>query len=211
MNILVAGIPRSGSLRIFNIVRLGLEQLYSRNEINFGYENKFFDMPSKKHQLLKIHSCSDNWRDWADIVFTTKRDLRDILASSIDFGMIDKRFLSEERINLFLSDIVEKYKYWKQYTDLEVIYENYDENKMQILTRIFEICKLKVDISQVLEKIDFIANNRADKSLVGEYISKKHISDRNNDTYKNRLDEESLSVVEQYFLDWLKLNGYAAR
>ena len=208
MNILVAGIPRSGSLRIFNIVRVGLEQLFPKHEINFGYENNFVEKSEKKFNILKVHSCDDGLRDWADVIFTTKRDLRDILASSIDFGMLDIRFLSEEKINIFLNDIVEKYNYWRQNSDLEVIFESFEENKRQVITRIFEICKLRVDVDEVLRRIDYIAENRNNKALVGEYISKKHISNKADSTYRDRLDSETLQVVQDAFADWLKMNGY---
>lgn len=209
MNILIAGIPRSGSLRLFNIVRLGLEQLFPKNEINYGYEDKH-SLEAKRFNILKVHSCSDKWVDWADVVFTTKRDLRDILASSLDFGMLDKRFLSEERIGIFLRDIIEKYDFWKQHSDLEVVYENYGESKKQVITRIFDILKLKVDVEEILKKLDFLTRNKGSKELVGEYITKTHISENSGLSYKERLDEESLLVVNEVFGEWIKMNGYQA-
>jgi len=208
MNILVAGIPRSGSTRLYNIIRLILLQKFSFESLHCGWHDKFDLQKAGVHNIIKLHYFDQKWCDWADVIFTTKRDLRDILASSIDFGMLDIRFLSEEKINIFLNDIVEKYNYWKQNSDLEVIFENFEENKRQVITRIFEICKLRVDVDEVLRRIDYIAENRNNKALVGEYISKKHISNKADSTYRDRLDSETLQVVQDAFADWLKMNGY---
>ena len=208
MNILVAGIPRSGSTRLYNIIRLILLQKFSFESLHCGWHDKFDLQKAGVHNIIKLHYFDQKWCDWADVIFTTKRDLRDILASSIDFGMLDIRFLSEEKINIFLNDIVEKYNYWKQNSDLEVIFESFEENKRQVITRIFEICKLRVDVDEVLRRIDYIAENRNNKALVGEYISKKHISNKADSTYRDRLDSETLQVVQDAFADWLKMNGY---
>lgn len=211
MNILIAGIPRSGSLRLFNMVRVGLEQLFPKSEINFGYEEKFVDDPDKHFNILKVHNYSDEKKDWADVIFTTKRDLRDILASSIDFKLLNMKFLSEEAIKNFLGDVISKYDAWKQYTDLEVEYESFDENKKQVVQRVFNLLKLRVDVEEVLERLEFIKQNQGVKGKAAEYISPNHVSKKTNLSYDKRLDEETLETVQENFGDWLKFNGYVSR
>jgi hypothetical protein len=176
MNILVAGIPRSGSLRLFNILRLGLQQVYPKDQIHFGYEKKFVPNPNKQVNLNKMHDCLDDKRDWADFVFTTRRDLRYILASGMDFGML-KRNLSEYEIVDFLNDVVEKHTYWSVSTDFEIPYEKFEDNKKEFISNIFSILGLMIDVDQILMDMDALKQRYVNRDRHLEYFSPRHISD----------------------------------
>lgn len=207
MNILVAGIPRSGSLRLFNILRIGLQQVYSKDQIHHGYEKKFIPNYNKQVNLNKMHDCLDSKRDWADFVFTTRRDLRYILASGIDFGML-KKHLSEQEIVEFLTDVTTKHSYWKQSTDFEIPYENFEENKREFINNVFSVLNIVVDVDKILIGMAEINQKYLDKNGHLEYFSPKHISKNSHLHFSDRLDQEQVVVIEKHFKNWLISHGY---
>ena len=154
MKILVAGMHKSGSTALFNIIRLCFKDVYSSWCDYYNEKNE-----SKIH-LVKTHSYSKELMEWADIIFTTKRDMKDSTASI-------KRFLMAEKIpynfDKYLKLNTEYYEDWKEYSDYEFVYEQYIEDPIKIINEIALMLNVSIDAELIYSMLGELIS---DKSLV---------------------------------------------
>lgn len=192
MNILVAGMHKSGSTALFNIIRFCFEDVYSSW---CGYYN---EKNEAKTHLLKTHAYSKELRDWADIIFTTKRDMKDSISSA-------KRFLTTENIpydfNEYLKLNTKYYNDWKEYSDYEFVYERYIEDPIKIITEISSVLGVSIDAEKVYSMLMELIS---DKSLIfGDYTN--HIITSKNlvgkmivGGYADYLTKEEIEAIDSY-------------
>lgn len=204
MNIICAGIPRSGSTRLYSILRLGLEQNFPLNEISSQWEAAF--KVGDHHNLLKIHNFSKKWLDWSDFVFTTKRDLRYIAASAIDL-MPAGTYKTPESLVQMCKDILIMYDSWNEHSDYELVYEDFYKNETKIVDDIFKVLNLKVDIEKLLFELKEIKNSNLNFDHT-TLMHKNHISKNTGLHYTKRLSKEQYEIIEKEFKDWLICNKY---
>lgn len=204
MNILIAGMGRSGSTVIFNIVK---ELLYSKyDDIYFSHEFDFNEKLCKDINLLKTHS--KDYGNWPDIIITTRRDLRDVLSS---FKQFHKSYTSG-KINEWVTLFMNWHQQWVDKTDYEVIYEKYIRDKSTIIKDISNIIGI-TDYSEIdiIEKIDNLKNvknikGKFDKSTL---IHPNHITNKGKiGSYKTTLTDNEIKVVNEIAGEWLKKYGY---
>lgn len=204
MNIICAGIPRSGSTRLYNILRLGLEQNFPLEEINAQWINSF--VPGDHHNILKIHDFKKRWLDWGDFIFTTRRDLRYIAASAVDL-MPRGTYKTTGCILQMCKEILDMYEAWDEHTDYELVYEDFHNNKEKVVRTIFGILGLSVDINKLLHDLEMIRNSEKDfnKTTLMHF---KHISENTNKHYSKRLTQEQYEAINLTYRDWLDSKDY---
>lgn len=204
MNIVVAGIPRSGSTRLYNIVRLGFLQQYSPDLVNSEWVTNF--KPSDNQNILKIHQFSEKWLSWSDYVFTCKRDLRYIAASAIDLMPVNTYRTTDDIVKM-CREILEMYEAWSSHADYELVYEDFSENSESVVSRIFGVLGMNIDIGKLVADLNEIGNSRErfDRRTL---MHPNHISGQTKKHYSERLTREQTSVIESVFGSWLVENGY---
>ena len=77
MNVLIAGMPRTASTAIFNIVRF----IFEEKEMEYYSCLKYDKSKEKENNVLKIHQYSPKFEKWFDIIILPIRDIRDVVCS----------------------------------------------------------------------------------------------------------------------------------
>jgi hypothetical protein len=207
MNILIAGLGRSGSTVLFNIVKELL--LYKYDDIYAVHERSYKKFHEKEINILKEHGSKH--KEWADIILTTRRDMRDILSSFKQFHSSYDDTPTSNWVELFIqwhTEVVDDSNY-------EFIYEDYMEDAEIIIHDIANILEVEeYNVDNIIQTID----NLKKIKVKGTYMNfdKKtlmhggHITKNNGivGAYKKHLTPEEIKVVETVAYDWLKKYGY---
>jgi hypothetical protein len=212
MNILVAGIPRSGSTRLYNIIRLILLQKFSFESLHCGWHDKFDLQKAGVHNIIKLHYFDQKWCDWADVIFTTKRDLRDVAASSLEFHKHRGRVYGDEVLLNFLHAVIAMHDLWGVYSDYELVYEEYGRFGLRDIMNVSEKLGLfDTNYGHVLDGVEEIKKNSVLERDQYDWVtlmSHYHISENTNLHFSERLSEDQTKLINDNFGHWLLDNGY---
>ena len=204
MNVLIAGMGRSGSTAIFNLVKTLLEGKYG--EIYSVFEDDYRETECKEVNLIKTHF--NDHGEWADIIITTRRDIRDVISAFKQFNPT-----YENKTEQWTKAFLDWHARWVNKTDYEVIYEIFINNREKIINEIATILDVEnYDIEDVNNKLDSLHNNRKidgkfDKETL---IHRNHISKTKGKigSYKEILSDAEINVIESISNEWLKKYGY---
>lgn len=204
--IVIAGMRHSGSTALFNIVRLALERqrvefvsLYSE-----GVRSEHLDDPDAPLLLIKTHEFRDDVAAQADVVITTRRDLRDSVASAKrrEFPMLERLGGAVEyaKYNRALHDI------WREHSNYEFVYESYMASPLAETERLLRFLGLgDADIEAIHEEVTSLPQDQYHTSL----LSPTHITDPERLlTFEDTLSEADLVRINSEHSYWLKRYGY---
>ena len=206
LNILVAGMRHSGSTALFNAIRYIFES--SGIEYQSGYsetdEFKKLVIHTDSVRIIKAHEMRDDLVDSADFIFTTKRDLRDTVASASrrNFKLLNQLggCINYGKYNCMLHML------WNGYSNFEFDFENYIENEVNELERIINFMGLAgVDVEKIAYLIRNIPTNQYEKTL----LSEEHQTDKERKlNYTHTLSAEQIRSITSNHLHWLENYGY---
>ena len=204
--ILVAGMRHSGSTALFNIVRLGLKYASRKHTANYSeyIEPKIIKREAGLTHLIKIHDFRNDYFKQADIVITSRRDLRDTIASAKrrDFSMLNK--LGGEvlyaRHNRLLHET------WHQRSDYEMSYDDFIEDMCLEIEKILRVVGIDANLaSLVLAELKVLPTNQYEKTL----LSATHITDPGRIySYDVSLQKDTVRRINEENDDWLENFGY---
>lgn len=204
--ILVAGMRHSGSTALFNIIRLALAQTetsfiadYSErvniDELNFN---------QTRLALLKTHELRDDVLRRATFIFTTKRDLRDSVASAArrKFPIFEKVGGATEYAKYNRSI----YEQWCNKSDFEFCYEDFMKHPVSVIQKVLSVIGLhKIDSVDIYNEIMELPTNQYATTL----LSPTHITDPKRErSYLDTLTENEIHLIESQHGEWLQQNGY---
>lgn len=204
--LLVAGMRHSGSTALFNILRLSLEQIgvmlvsgYSERLDLLSIEESEFEQ-----LLVKTHEPRDDILGIADIIITTKRDLRETVASATrrQFNILTQLGSAVEyaKYNRLL------HEYWSQKSDYEFSYEAFIQQPEEAISKVLEFLKIDgVDIPAVLHQIQNLPTDNYKETL----LSPEHITDPERKlSFSETLTTRDIIEIERNSYVWLTDNGY---
>ncbi|MCB0508971.1 MAG: hypothetical protein KDD21_11800 [Bacteroidetes bacterium] len=94
-----AGMIRSGSTLLYNILRIILQMKYNGN-ISCGWIDDYDKLEKNRRYLIKTHSINRKLVFGAEHIFYTYRDIRECLLSfKIRFGTEPTKALCDSQIN----------------------------------------------------------------------------------------------------------------
>lgn len=206
--IIIAGMRHSGSTALFNIIRLLLKE----NDINYlGCYSEHGDcilnisQKTNNIRLIKTHEFRDDVINLADFIFTTRRDLRDTVASA-------KRRQFPLMKNL--GGAVEYAKYnrslhslWAGNSNYEFIYENFIKSPLQVINEILTLMGYKEDnlSKKILSGILFLPTDNYKETL----LSSSHITDPKRIlSFYDSLTNQEINTINSHHQDWLNLYNY---
>lgn len=205
--IVIAGMRHSGSTALFNIVRLSLEKV--KADFTSGYsESKDFQkqvLDSKKLRLVKIHEFRDDVAMANGFVITTRRDLRDTVASAKRraFPMLERigGEIEYAKYNRLLHDI------WVPLSDYVFEYEKFMSDPVSVIKQIILLLGIDhVSAEEIYELVIHLPFDQYNTTL----LSPDHITDSERTrTYSDTL---GINVVEKINSDhstWLDRYGYS--
>lgn len=212
MNILIAGVPRSGSTRLYNIVRLLLMQKYLPEDLYSVWHDHYDLQKERKNNIVKLHYFDQKWCDWADVIFTTKRDLRYVAASSLEYHRHRGRVYGNEVLLNFLHTVVGMHDLWRFYSDYEMVYEEYKRFWLRDIMNLAEILELEdINYENVMISVEEIKSSLKETTFPYDWntlMSNYHVSEKTNLHFRERLTIEQTQLIEQFFGNWLNDNGY---
>ncbi|GMQ47891.1 sulfotransferase domain-containing protein [Vibrio sp. 10N] len=202
--VLIATMPRSGSTWLFNCVR----EIYKNQEVDLYSEWIEDYVPSNNSflHIIKVHDPEYRLSSQADVIISTRRDIRNALVSLIRMGWIaneEKQIMSEARrlINCV-------HPFWKERSKFEIEYSRILAEPGILIRQVCELLQVSAKNEMVEEVVSALSRLRSPK----EYDKKtqlhpNHISNQKTD-YGMSLSSEVVSRIEHEFTDWLVDNSY---
>ena len=204
--VILAGMRHSASTALFNAVRIGFK--LSGRQISANY-SEYFDISSMRSctgmvYLTKIHEYRHDHCQCSDYVITTRRDLRDSVASAKrrGFSLLDKvgGTVQYAAYNRSLHEA------WHDKSDLEISYDHFIDNPVQTIKDVFELLGINPGLAvQVAEAIKTIPTNNYSVTL----LSSTHITDPNRElVFRDTLASKDITAINERNKDWLQRYSY---
>lgn len=205
-SIVVAGMRHSGSTALFNLIRLALKQEgipftagYSENA-----EHQQAFAVTRHLKLIKTHEFRDDIAYATSIVITTRRDLRDSVASAKrrGFSLLERvgGDIEYAKYNRSLHDI------WLPHSDYVFEYERFMYAPVEETRKLFDFLGLEhANAEEIQKTVAALPTDRYQETL----LSPTHITDPEH--AKTYLDTLSGGVIEKINNDharWLARYGY---
>lgn len=206
VSIVVAGMRHSGSTALFNLIRLALDQegiAYTAGYSENAEHQQAFEQ-TKFLKLIKTHEFRDDIAHAKSIVITTRRDLRDTVASAKRrrFAMMDRVGGEVEyaKYNRALHDI------WLPCSDYVFEYERFMSAPIEEIRKLLEFLGLEQAEAEGLHKaVSALPTDQYQKTL----LSPTHVTDpEHNKTYLDTLASSVVQKINKDHVVWLVRYGY---
>ena len=182
-------------------------QNFDKDQVNSGWVRSFKHKDGC-HNILKVHDFDPKWVEYGKYIFTTKRDVRYIASSAYEHKPYDVFKRPEQLVNS-MRNVLEKYQTWKEVSDYELVYEDFDKNKEMIVGDIFKVIGLPIDVEKLLYDLSQIGNSENHFNEDGESLMHiQHFSPNTSLHYKDRLPPDFAEAIDDTFKPWLIENGY---
>lgn len=208
-NIVIAGMTQSGSTLLFNIVRQ-------------YYENKSLRVVSANYRshtiyigdvlIMKVHHYSRNIHKLADIIFSTKRDIRDATASFYRKSQNKNKFI-DKNFTQYVTENTDLYNAWREYSNYEFVYESYKKDPVNTIIEIVKTLGEKIskkDAKTIQHSIEAMKDekslpNKDDSSNYYKktFFTKAHITNTGVKGYLKTLSKEQIRYIEKNYCDYL--------
>ena len=200
-----AGIERSGSTWLFNVLRYAFLNAGLRTYgESFGCHDSRVDADAC---VLKTHFFDSDLQSESSFIFTSYRDLRDIAASLVRRDCIAN---NSDAVGEAVRELIEfQYKPWKTYSSYVFKYEEMIENRLGTVQRILDVLGLhSVDSRQVLRDVELLKLTVTANMDRTSMLFPGHITDGRAYSYAETLSSESIAVIEDIAGSWLLDHGY---
>lgn len=205
MNILVAGMGSCGSTLLCNLVKFCYEN--NNQTIQISLAHSYIPITTD-NILLKTHDFSKELLDWADIILTARRDLRDAVVSNK--RRFPGLFLTEEDFLFKTNEEIVSHQDWVLYSNYEFVYEDYFSDGARIVSELADTLHLTVDNpdtilnkAEELKRVTDFGHNS--KNLL---MSSEHIGDGKIGKYKELLTDREQELINSRYGWWLERYGY---
>lgn len=202
--ILISTMPRSGSTWLFNCVR----EIYKLKNIEFYSEwvEEYKPANSAPVHIVKVHEPEFQLTSEADLIISTRRDIRDICTSLIRMGWLKNDELSVvEQANKLANTV---HPFWYSRSDLEVEYSNILDNTHALVNEI----ALKLDFTISSEECENVVQYLRSLSSPKEYDKETQLHPAHRNTvktdYQAVLSSSTLSKIDESIGVWLKKFNY---
>mgnify|MGYP006293429247 CR=1 FL=1 len=140
-----AGMPRSGSTLLFNIVRFILEEEH-QDDLSTAWINDLKTMPKGQAYLIKTHACDIFDRIRADKIFYSYRDIRDVMVSRW------RKFGREPDMEI-ARYYIRQYEFARKHADLVLKYEDFMNDIPGTIDKVAEVLGQTITREQILAKL----------------------------------------------------------
>lgn len=177
--ILVSGQGRSGSSALWFMVH----EILLANGVDAERSVRPEEAFAADSHAMKWHSYREDLHEWADIIVTPRRDLREAVDSYE--RALPNRVTDLSSLRKTCEEMILLHGDWKEYSDYEMVYERFRDDPAGIVAEIADVIGLDCDPSKVLDK-------------VGYPPAKKPF----------RIPQEFVRVIEDEYGWWLRKYGY---
>jgi peptidoglycan/xylan/chitin deacetylase (PgdA/CDA1 family) len=187
------------------------EEEYGKDKTYATWTQFFKENQQKKYNIIKNHDRVQKLIDWADLIITSVRDPRYVIASYSDFNpKFDVN--SESQIKSVCSSYIKTFETMKPLSDYTFRYESYFNDKTKIIKEIMNVLGInesKIDINKIIKDLDAIKNTKYEKlDRAVTQMHPNHISPKTNKTIQERLTKEQIRFIESNFSRFMLEHGY---
>lgn len=187
------------------------EEEYGKDKTYATWTQFFKENQQKKYNIIKNHDRVQKLIDWADLIITSVRDPRYVIASYSDFNP-KFNVNSESQIKSVCSSYIKTFEIMKTLSDYTFRYESYFNDKTKIIKEIMNVLGIngsKIDINKIIKNLDAIKNTKYEKlDRAVTQMHPNHISPKTNKTIQERLTKEQIRFIESNFSRFMLEHGY---
>lgn len=205
--ILSAGMPRSGSTWLYNVIRILITDsgLYS-NRIRPGWVEDLAEENQFSDALVKLHEYDKKLAAKADFIFYSFRDIRDALASA-------KRKFGRQPTLEHVDFLVEEHSKWILIAQYSMKYEDMLTSPQLIINAVATILGIKdYSVEALMEELNSLSyqsygeRNGTYNSL--NLFHKDHITSGKISDYQDELSSSLVQQINDRHQVWFEDNGY---
>lgn len=206
--IAVAGMPRSGSTLMYNLARLALER--AGHKVHGVWIEDFAAdrIGTADTVLVKVHRSHPALLERADVVLTSRRDLRDIARSLVQMKFAPTLDIAVERLPAQIAD----HAFWAGKAALDIRYEDLLERGSEAVRTL--CAALGLNLADAEMAALWQDANALPEPGVGRYDGVTLLHPRHRaggghaQGWKSELPATLVRAIEDRHGDWLTRNGY---
>lgn len=189
MRVLIAGQGRAGSTVLWRMAT----KLLHLNGIKAAAG---WDRPrawKSKAYVLKVHPFDKVALDWADVVLTPRRDIREAVDSYE--RIIPRRIVNEKKVRDCCKEMTTLYNMWKDHSDYEMVYERFREDPEKIVAEIAAAMGFECPEGHVKQVLKHVGRPPGKKPMI---LKRTWVEDIIEKEYHGWLAEHGYPVPGQY-------------
>lgn len=200
--IVCAGIPRSGSTWLFNVVRLLFE--HQNHSVYGAWFGDYDPDVDKSIHVVKVHDPLEVPDVHA--VLMSRRDLRDIAASAV----LMKWCKSYEEILVFVRNVVAMHEFWAPRADVEIDYEQIIGAAQGTIETVAHVLGLDHDALWIASRLEALEGPTENAPYNREtLLHRGHRRHGGSRYYTSVLDRATVDAIDREFAEWMQRYGYA--
>tara|TARA_R110001583_G_scaffold158168_1_gene310093 strand:- start:5983 stop:7353 length:1371 start_codon:yes stop_codon:yes gene_type:complete len=196
--IVIASMPRSGSTWLYNCVK---QILSITNEEVYACWVEDYD-PSNKTavHIVKAHDPVPELADKADIILSTRRDIREVAASLVRMKWNKQGDKFIDQLNWITETV---HQFWFKRTNLEIEYNNILNHKNTLIEDIGHLLNIHLNTMQI-KNIEEKLNKTIPSAMYSKdtQLHPNHLSDRKYDPI-DLLGSDLYLKINSDFKEWL--------
>lgn len=199
--IVSAGMPRSGSTLLFNILREVLRVKWKGN-LSCGWVGDIMELPKGNAFLIKTHNLSPIYRWRAQHIFYTYRDVR--------VATVSRQRMFNLPITLeSIRSAIKEYEFAKKSCHSLIKYEKLIENPIPFIKNIGQILNIEVDFENLIRStFEQKKPNTNSKYSKDTLLHQKHFTHTKDDEWRTIIPIELQKSINKEFSWWFSECGY---
>jgi hypothetical protein len=203
--ILIASMPRSGSTWVFNCVR----EIYKSQKLKFYscWIEDYEPSNSSPIHIVKVHNPEHRLSSQADIIISTRRDIRNVCVSLIRMEWIANTDLDILNQCSFLVNSLQPF--WNSKSKLEIEYEDILSKNEAVVKDVYNTLGIKTETKKI-EKIAKYLETLSAPVLKYDRETQLHPNHRAviKTHHQDIIPTNLARIINEKYLDWLEKYNY---
>lgn len=200
---LCAGMPRSGSTWLYNVVRILCQDNYDKPYTCWVADFQRPTYEKSDAAVVKVHGRNIEFMKFEPIVLTCHRDLRDVAAS-----LVLKRWNRVDSVVDGLSTVVPAYWHWAQHAVFDFEYEDLLTDPVGLAREVIIATGLSGDAQAIVDEISTLSNKTAATYDKQNLLHHNHSTRRVSGYHMDVLPPEVVQRLETVYHDYFTKLGY---
>ena len=201
--ILVASIPRSGSTWLYNCVK---QILTKYNQVVYScWVEDYNPQDEADVHLVKAHYPDPELAERADVIFTSRRDMREVAASLVRMGWGDREKGLADQIQRFVNVI---HPFWYERSSLEVEYKQILRTPKVVIEQVGHALGCHLSLEYVRQLENYLSQMGSPEEYDKETQLHPNHRSLENASFDKILDPEKTEMVTRIAEGWLVDYGY---
>jgi hypothetical protein len=215
--IICAGLRRSGSTWLYNVVKIACKKMDFLIESKFvntlKLENKLTSLDFDKTCVFKMHHYSSDFNLDNSIIFVTIRDFRDVVASCQRRNLLSNNLITDDYgkevnfnnlsdVKSFLDNEKNNFFGWSSKACMIIPYRNIAYDKIATIQKICDVLNFKISANDVFQEVENlqIPETEVDKNTE---LWPHHITSGKNLDF-NEVSADVIKFIEDNYFEYLE-------